>query len=116
MSARKLDFYLRSSESLRALTHQARRLAELQQAFVKTAPPYLAQACYVKSLSAGTLIVLAENAAIAAKLKQLSPRLLAAYQKLRPEVTSIQVEVQVATARDNAAAQPTAKILSPESI
>jgi hypothetical protein len=43
---------------------------------------------------------LAENAAIAAKLKQLAARLLVAYQKQRCEVTSIRIEVQVREAAD----------------
>jgi hypothetical protein len=95
MPAHKIDFYLNSSNSLRQLADEARRIAELQQVFLKIAPQPLTQACCVRQLRAGTLLLLAENAAIAAKAKQLIPRLLTSYQKLGWQVTSIKVEVQV---------------------
>ncbi len=95
MPAHKIDFYLNSSSSLRQLADEARRIAELQQVFLKVAPQPLTQACSVKQLRAGTLFLLAENAAIAAIIKQLFPRLLTFYQKLGWQVTSIRVEVQV---------------------
>ena len=95
MTAHKIDFYLNSSNSLRQLAGEARRIAELQQVFLKVAPQPLIQACCVKQLRAGTLFLLAENVAIAAKAKQLFPRLLTFYQKLGWQVTSIRVEVQV---------------------
>jgi hypothetical protein len=66
----------------------------------------LTQACCVKQLRDGTLTLLAENAAIAAKLKQLAARLLDSYQKQRCEVTAIRIEVQV---REAAAAPATAR-------
>jgi hypothetical protein len=95
MPAHKIDFYLNSSDNLRALAHQARRVAELQQVFLKIAPPPLTQASCVKQLRAGTLFLLAGNAAVATKLKQLAPRFLTAYEQLGFEITSIRVEVQV---------------------
>ena len=98
MPARKLDFYLNSSDPLRALSLAARQLHELQQILAKNAPPELTQACCVKQLRAGILFLLADNAAVATQLKQLSPRLLTSYQKQGKEVTSIRVEVQVGNA------------------
>ncbi len=95
MPAHKPGFYLNASDNLRPAAIAARRNAELHQILLKIAPQPLAQACCVKQLRAGSLVLLAENAAIAAKLKQLAPRLLSAYQKQRSEVTSIRVEVQV---------------------
>ena len=41
MSARKIDFYLNSSDRLRSLTRDARQLAELQQVLKNTAPSAL---------------------------------------------------------------------------
>jgi hypothetical protein len=106
MSARKINFYLDKSDRLRSLSRDARRNAELHQVLVNIAPPELTQACRVKQLSDGTLTLLAENAAIAAKLKQLAARLLVSYQKQRCEVTSIRIEVQV---REAAQAPPIAR-------
>ncbi len=116
MPAHKIDFYLNSSNSLRRLTNEARRIAELQRVFLKIAPQPLTQACCVKQLRAGTLVLLAENAAIAAKLRQLLPRLLTSYQKQRMEVTAIQVEVQVRDAVTKTATKSSTKHLSTESI
>ena len=116
MPAHKIDFYLKSSNSLRHLADEARRIAELQQVFLKIAPHPLTQACCVKQLRAGTLLLLAENAAIAAKVKQLFPRLLAFYQKLGWEITSIRVEVQVTESAPRPAAGRTRKRLSIETI
>ena len=116
MPAHKVDFYLNSSHSLHALATEARRIAALQQAFRTIAPPELTQACCVKQLRAGTLFLLAENATVASKLKQLAPRLLTSYQKQGVEVTSIRVQVQVKEAPPQPTAGRAPKRLSLESI
>jgi hypothetical protein len=59
-------------------------------------PNALAEAARVKSLRAGTLILSADNAAVAAKLRQLAPRLLLHVRKREPEVSGIRIEVQPA--------------------
>ena len=59
---------------------------------------------------------MAENAAIAAKLKLLAARLLASYQKQRLEVTSIRIEVQVREAASGVAPPAKDKRLSIETI
>lgn len=94
MPAQKIGSLLASGE-LQMLSRQARRLAELQQVFFDSAPPTLAQASRVKNCRAGTLFLLADNAAVAAKLKQLTPRLLVNIRKREPEITGIRVEAQV---------------------
>lgn len=99
MPARKLDFYLNSSDPLRELTRVARDLNELQQILAKNAPLELTQACRVKQLRAGILLISADNAAVATQLRQLTPRLLDCYQKQRREVTSIRIDVQVTNAQ-----------------
>lgn len=116
MPAHKIDFYLNSSNSLRPLADEARRIAELQQVFLKVAPQPLTQACCVKQLRAGILVLLAENAAIAAKIKQLFPRLLTHYQKLGWQVTAIRVEVQVTETLQQSVAKRTRTRLSIETI
>ena len=112
MPAHKIDFYLNSSDRLRSLTQEAQRIAELHRVLLNIAPPELTQACCVKQLRDGTLTLLAENAAIAAKLKQLAARLLASYQKQRCEVTAIRIEVQVREAASAPAAKREPKRLS----
>ena len=97
MPARKLDFYLNAADPLRNLTRVARRLSELHQILAKAVPPELAKSCCVKQLRDGVLFLAAANAAVATQLRQLSSRLLASYQKQGSEVTSIRIEVQVAS-------------------
>ena len=116
MSARKIDFYISSSEQLRSLASEAKHIAELQQVFLKTAPHHLTTACNVKQLRAGNLILLAKNAAVAAKLRQLAPRLLTAYVKQRCEVTSIRIEVQVSEGDTDSGSTRTFRHLSIDSI
>lgn len=116
MPAHKIDFYLNSSNRLRQLAGDARRITELQQVFLKIAPQPLTEACCVKQLRAGTLVLLAENAAIAAKVKQLFPRLLTLYRKLGWQITSIRVEVQVRQTAPQPVAGRTRARLSIETI
>ncbi len=116
MPARKIDFYLNSSDRLRSLTRAAQHIAELNQVLINSAPPELTQACCVKQLREGTLTLLAENAAIAAKLKQLAARLLTSYQKQRWQVTAIRIEVQVTQTVRAPAAKREPKSLSIETI
>ena len=116
MPARKLDFYLNSSDSLRDLTRAAQNLSELQQILTKNAPPELTNYCLVKQLRAGILTLGAENAAIATQLKQLTPRLLTCYKKQRSEVTSIRIEVQVTNPLRNATPKHEKSALSLETI
>jgi hypothetical protein len=87
---------LGKTEALKALTARVRRLAELQSLYVRTAPRELATSSRVKGCRAGTLFVVADNAAVAAKLKQLAPRLLAAIRENEAEINQIRIEVQVA--------------------
>jgi hypothetical protein len=112
MPAHKINFYLDGNNSLRALSSEARRIAELQRILERIAPQSLTQTCRVKQLRAGNLVLLAENAAVAAKLRQLAPRLLTAYEKLRTEVTSMRIEVQVRDAPEMPALQRGTRRLS----
>ena len=116
MPAHRIDFYLGSSDSLRSLTRAAQRIAELQRVLLDNAPPALTRHCRVKQLRDGTLTLLAENAAIAAKLKQLAARLLTSYQKQRWQVTAIRIEVQVTQTAPNLAQKPNSRRLSIETV
>ena len=116
MPAHKIDFYLNLSDSLRSLTREAQRIAELQRVLLHNAPPELTQRCRVKQCRDGTLTLLAENAAIAAKLKQLAARLLTSYQKQRWQITAIRIEVQVMETATDLAPKHNSRRLSIETI
>lgn len=95
MPAHKLDFYLDANDTLRGLARAARQLEKLQKILATHAPPELTQSLCVKQLREGVLLVSAANAAVATRIKQLSPRLLTAYRRQGTQVTSIRIEVQV---------------------
>ncbi|MDO9188594.1 MAG: DciA family protein [Sulfurimicrobium sp.] len=94
MSVRKLQSYFTSTSGLAALAEHVSRLSELQRLWEKIAPPPLAQMCKVSGLQDRTLVLYANNGAIAAKVRQLAPTVLEKFQKKGLEVTSILVRVQ----------------------
>jgi len=58
-------------------------------------PASLQRSCRVAYLNQETLTVDADNGAIAAKLKQMTPELVVQLREMGAEVTAIQVQVQV---------------------
>src|SRR5262245_42680556 len=107
MPAHKIGELLAASGPLKALSGKARRLAELESLLFEATPRALTEATLVKELRAGTLVVLADNSAVASKLRQLVPRLLVCVRKRELEVNGIRVEVQPAPQQERAA--PVAK-------
>src|SRR4051812_23011642 len=95
MPLNTLGALLGATEELRALQARVRRLRELQSLYFRSAPRELASSSRVKSYRAGTLFVSAVNPPVAAKLKQLTPRLLACFKEIEREITKIRIEVQV---------------------
>ncbi len=106
MSTRKLSALIENTAGLSALTRTMQRLAALQRLYEVCAPPDLARASRVVGDRNGMLVIAADNGAIAAKLKQLLPRLLKTLQKQRAQVTGIQVQVQVNKVTSTARARP----------
>ena len=64
----------------------------------------------------GTLLVSADNATVAAKLKQLAPTLLASIRKTEAEITGLRIEVQVSGAAHERPPQSKKKALSPDAV
>jgi len=116
MPLHKIDFYFTAANPLRALAAEARQLTELQQALLKAAPPALAQSCRVSAVRGDILILLADNAAVASKLKQLTTRLLTSFRKQGFKATSIQIRVQVERPWASPAPEPRQKKLSAETL
>ena len=94
MPARKVGFYFDATPAVQSLVKQALRLIEMQRVFTEIAPKPLAQSGRVGRFARSTLLLFADNGAVAAKLKQLTPSLLVKFQKRGYEVTAIRVEVQ----------------------
>ena len=96
MTAHKIDQILAATHELATLSRAAHRLAELERLLLSATPRALSEATRIKSFRAGMLVVSADNAAVASKLKLLAPQLLIQIREREPEVTGIRVEVQPA--------------------
>ena len=95
--SQRLNRYFTSSRELRQLAHSVRELSALQQHYRRTVPLSLLRASHVQQLDRQTLTLAADNAAIAAKLRQLAPQLVQKLRQMGVEVTGIRVRVQVGT-------------------
>jgi len=101
MIVRKLNDFLHASPTLDNLAHQAERLMALQKTLNIIVPQPLAKFCSVASFSNESLVIYTDNGAIAAKLKQQLPTLLAKFRERGVEVTAIRVEVQARSPHTN---------------
>ena len=94
MHSKNLRTYLDSTAGIAALLPQAERLIELRRIYTDIAPQQLLRSSSIVNYKQGTVVIFAENNAIAAKLKLLSPRLINDFSKRGVEVTGIRLEVQ----------------------
>lgn len=95
MHSRTIGFLLNSLSDFEAISVRVRRIAALQQAYLEAAPEDVARWSRVGSETQGTMVLFADNSAVAARLRQSTPRLLAIIRQRYPEVTSIRIEAQV---------------------
>lgn len=116
MPVQKIGDVLANSGDLQALARQAQGLKVLELFLLESTPAALASASRVANLKGGTLVILAENAAVAAKLRQLAPRLLLHFRERGVEVTGIRVEVQVKTHKIKAEDDVTKRALPADAI
>ncbi len=97
MTSYKVNSYLNllgKTPEYEKLFSLAQQLYADQLLFSKLVPAQLAQHCTLSRTSNGRITIMAENGAIASKLKQISPSVLLKLQELGWEVTSIQILVQ----------------------
>jgi hypothetical protein len=93
--SQRLNSFLASSQELSQLAGKAKQLLILQHQYEQVVPPTLRRASRVMQYDQHTLILSANNSAVAAKLRQMTPDLLTNLHNLGCEVTLIQVRVQV---------------------
>jgi Dna[CI] antecedent, DciA len=86
---------LNSLPEIQSLTRELKCLADLRVALSKALPGHIATMTHVAMVKAGELILVVDNGAVAAKLNQLSPRILTAIGQLGYDITGIRVQVQV---------------------
>jgi hypothetical protein len=90
--ARSVEDCLLADSELARLSGHARRLLSMQRTFESATP--LARQSRVANYKLGRIVIYAANGAIAAKLRQLEPRLAALFRSEATEVTGIDVRVQ----------------------
>jgi len=112
----KIGDVIATSGNFRSLAHDARRLKDLQHLLFAAVPPALASASRVSNLKSGLLVISADNAAVAAKLRQMAPRLLLLLEKAEIEVTGIRVDVQVKAHKIKAEDRVTERALPADAI
>jgi hypothetical protein len=91
----RLNTYFQTSPELRHLSGEVGRLQALQRIYEKHAPPSLLKSSRVAQLETGTLTLIADNGAVAAKLRQLAPELVRQFQASPFGVDEVRVRVQV---------------------
>jgi hypothetical protein len=92
--ATRLIKYLNDLPGLKGLRTEIQRLEKAQRALNRALPAELTASSRVCRLAHLTLDVVAESGAVAAKLRQLTPRLLMALKKQGVEVTTIRITAQ----------------------
>ncbi len=94
MHSKNLRAYLDSAVAIASLLPQAERLIELRHIYRKLVPQQLLRYSSIVNYRQQTVVISAENSAIAAKLRLLTPRLIKDFSKFGLEVTGIRLEVQ----------------------
>ena len=94
--SKHLNDYFNASQELRQLSLKAKQLIALQRHYERLTPPSLVRASRVLQFERHTLMLAADNSAVAAKLRQIAPDLVQLFQGSTCEVTGILVRVQVA--------------------
>lgn len=94
MQTRTLDDCLNADAAMARLAAHAERLLKLQHLFEEAAPAALARTCRIANIKLGVIVIHAENAAVAAKLRQIEPSLSDAFRSRGVEVTEIRIKVQ----------------------
>ena len=99
--AKPIRALLRENEALLPFHRRLRQLSKLQKTFVDALPSGLSESCRIATVDGSTIIIATANGAVAAKLKQMLPRLLERFRETISEnktqdqqVTGISVIVQ----------------------
>ncbi len=93
-NARSISDFLDADNNLARLSVHAGKLLKLQRIFERAAPAALAQHGRVANMKLGKVVIHATNGAVAAKIRQLTPRLTDSFRQSGVDVNEIQVKVQ----------------------
>ncbi|MBI5918742.1 MAG: DUF721 domain-containing protein [Nitrosomonadales bacterium] len=93
--SRPLQSFFGSNPNLRPLLNQTQQLRLWQSRYEEFAPASLARSSQVGQIDRGHLTLLANNSAVAAKLRQMVPELLREFQDRGCPINELWVRVQV---------------------
>jgi hypothetical protein len=91
----RLNAYLASNQDLQLLSSKVEQLSNLQRHYESIIPATLQRGSHVLQIHQQTVVIAANNGAVAAKLRQMSAELISLFQARGCEVTGIQIKVQV---------------------
>ncbi|HQR04359.1 MAG: DUF721 domain-containing protein [Proteobacteria bacterium] len=94
MSARRLADHLGQDQGLARFSEHSIRLLKLQRLYEAAMPAALALQGRVANFRLGKVVIYAENGAVAAKIRQLTPRIADFFLKEGVQVSEILVKVQ----------------------
>lgn len=95
MASNRIGALIGQLPELQAISRRTARTLALQAALKDALTANLAAATSITVSNAGELLFFADNGAMAAKLKQLAPRVRALLRQRGIEVTGVRVQVQV---------------------
>lgn len=95
MPARRISDILGETRELGTLAAVSRHITQIQRVYQEAVPPELARSSRIRGAREGVLSVVADTSVMAAKLRQLSPRVLNRLRQNGFEFNSMRIEVQV---------------------
>ena len=95
MQSKKLRAFMETG--INALMPHAEQVISLRQILVGILPANLRRSCDIANYSQGKVVIFAENSAVAAKIKLMTPTLLHDMSQRVAQVTAIEVRVQPRT-------------------
>lgn len=94
MTGRRIALYFKQLDDPGGIVAEIRRLIALDRICRDILPVPLGRATQVGGIRNGRIKLYATNGPVAAKLRQMAPRLVAELRASAPEVTSVDVQVQ----------------------
>lgn len=94
MASRNIADFLNADSHLVRLSAHAGKLLKLQRIFERAVPATLTKHGRVANMKLGKVVIHAANSAVAAKIRQLTPRLTESFRQSGVDVNEIQVKVQ----------------------
>ena len=95
MPARKVGDILGATDELGSIAVASRRVAQMQRVYLEAVPRDLSNSSRIGWARGAVLTVCADNGAVAAKLRQLGPRILNRLRQSGFEFNAMRIDVQV---------------------